>query len=321
MAGKKDKELALRIDQNVEACLGNNRFSSEDGFEKFKEDLKEEIYSSYMEEVEGYKKPFFTDPRGLESAISVMCNLRLKDFCKKRILQRISALTLRDEYTCSREVDCDPYDDKEEMQWDVSRHMSTCGFGEPVSGFNRTPEDVIMENEVKDIFDTQHQRLASRGTKGRLYFKVIEFYRDHFSEYKCKNDEISALSDFLNVSRQSAIDLKFQARNLFYREMNKVISLDEYREKVKQPKELQKRFKKISDKVLLKLYRTYVSEEGPITLRKSIKDYTQEEIERITINPSCVLPMRRRHLVPEKEVLKKSESIASYNRVQFNDAA
>ena len=260
MSPEKEKELEQRIFLDVEACLKNRGLIKmrngyehyAEGTKAFRDSMVEEIMESHKREKEGTKKPFFTGKKGLEKAIAIACNNRINGFWKKTIYRRIDMNSATDEYTVS--VQCNSIDSSE-LQVDVARPENVSSrFGEPLNLCNQSSQLALEESELFSAFKAALDRISQLGKNGKLYRKTIQFYLEDFDEKMSKEDEISALAEFLGVEREKAIITKYWARYFLKRDLSPFIDFDECSKSMKRNEELAAQFKKISDEDLLKSY-------------------------------------------------------------------
>ena len=262
MTTKRELELEQRIFLDVEACcrkrglikVQNGYEYYAEGAEAFQNNMVKEIMQSYKNEQVGKKKPYFTGPKGLETAIAIACNKRINGFWKNNFLQEINRNYCMDEYTISFQGDFDTFDDGSELRMDAARPENVSSrFGEPINGYNQTALLALEEFELLSALMAGLDRLVTIGTNGKLYRRTIQFYLEHFDEKMTKSDEISALSEFLGVDQNNAIITKYWARNFLKRDLSYLVDFDGCKKSMTQKRELAKRFKRISNEDLLKI--------------------------------------------------------------------
>jgi hypothetical protein len=260
MISSENSELARLIFSEVEACLKNRGLIKkldgyeyyDEGAEAFRDSMVEEFIKSSNEERAGEKKPFFSGKLGLEGAIAVASGKRINGFWKKTISRQIDMNSAIDEYTVSVQGSAI---DSSELQVDVARPENVSSrFGEPINLCNQSAQLALEEAELYSKFEAALDKLSSIGKNGKLYQKTIQFYLEDFDEKMSKKDEISALTAFLGVTRKKAKTIKHWALKFLKRELSPFIDFDECSKSMKRNKELAARFKKISDKDLLKSY-------------------------------------------------------------------
>jgi hypothetical protein len=264
MSPEQTNDLKLRIYLNVEACCRKRGLiKKQNGYETYEEGLEyfinkqvNEIYKIYQKEKTGGKKPFFAGPKGIEMAIDIACNNRINDFIRNKCLQRIYQRLSLDEYQVSIQGDFEHYNSSNSLQVDVARSENISRFGEPVKGYDQSPESVFEEAQLKEIFDREHEKLFYKGKDGPLYYKVIQFYLSGFNENLRKRDEILALSLFLGVNRTKAIEIKCRALKFLFQRLSESFDLGECKKIMRHKVALEKRFKKNSIKKLLEFYDT-----------------------------------------------------------------
>ena len=225
-----------------------------EGTEGFIDKQLDDISHSFQRELAGEKEPFFISEIGFEVAIKGACYLRMNNLFKKCYFQGIQQIYLKDEYIAFLNRDFDPFSCDGNKDWDVARIGNGNEFYEPVSGYNRTAESIVLEKEQKFNFDKALNEIGNKPKNGPLYRKAIEFYIDGHAEDLKKREEITALSEFLGVSRKEAIKIKYWALKLLEIEIAKTFPLDEYRAIMKQKSDLAISFKEISIEKLLEIY-------------------------------------------------------------------
>ena len=260
MSPEKGKELEHRIFSEVEACLKNrgliimrNGYEHyDDGTEALRDSMVEEIMESYRREKAGEKKPFFIGKLGLQGAIAVACWNRGNGLQKEFILRRIDMNSATDEYTVSVLGDAI---ERSEFQMDVARPENVSSrFGEPINLCNQSSQLALEESELFSAFKAALDRISEVGKNGKLYCRTIQFYLEEFDEEMSKKDEISALTEFLGVSRSRAKIAKHWALKFLKRELSPFIDFDRYENLMQRKREIAGRFKKISNDDLLESY-------------------------------------------------------------------
>ena len=268
MSPDQSNKLKLLIFLKIEACCRkkglikkhNGHEMYEEGLESFIDKLCDEIYNSYQKERAGEKKPFFTGPKGLKGAIGITCHKRINDFLiEKKYLRRIYERHSSEEYIFSLHGNFEPYNDANDKYVDVARAENLTRFGEPVKGYNQSPESILEEAELKEVFEKEHEKLLTKGKDGPLYYNAIEFYLYGHNANLHKKDEISALSAFLGVDRKKTIEVKCRARKYLFDRLSEWFELDKCKKSMQHKRELEKLFKKISYKKLLKICDTRYS--------------------------------------------------------------
>lgn len=258
-----EKELELRTFLNVEACMRNRGLIKtrngyefyEEGAESFQDKMVEEIIEKYKMEKAGKKPPYFTGKLGLESATAVACYKRANDHRKKNILQQIDMNSTIDEYTVSVQYDLDAFKDGSELLMEAARPENVSSrFGEPINVFNQSPLLALEELELLSAFWAALDRISLIDKNGKLYRRTIQFYLEDFDEKMSKKDEISALTEFLGVTRKKAITTKHWAQRFLKRELSPFINFDGCQKSMKKKRASATRFKKISNDGLLKSY-------------------------------------------------------------------
>jgi hypothetical protein len=157
-----------------------------------------------------------------------------------------------DEYTVSVQGNSI---DSSELQVDVARPENLSSrFGEPINFCNQSAQLALEEFELYSAFKAALDRISSIGKNGKLYSSTIQFYLEEFNEEMSKTDEISALAEFLGVSRSRAKIAKHWALKFLKRELSRFFDFDGYEKSMRRNRVIAKRFKKISNKNLLKSY-------------------------------------------------------------------
>jgi hypothetical protein len=216
--------------------------------------MVEEFIKSHNEERAGEKKPYFIGRLGLDRAIAVACNNRINDLQKKIILRRIDMKSAIDEYTVSVQGSAI---NSSELQVDVARPENVSSrFGEPINLCNQSAQLALEESELYSAFKAALDRLSAIGKNGKLYCRTIQFYLEEFDEEMSKKDEISALAEFLGVSRSRAKIAKHWALKFLKRELSHFIDFDGYENSMQRNRAIVGRFKKISKEKLLNSYDT-----------------------------------------------------------------
>jgi hypothetical protein len=284
----RNKKLRRRIFRKLESCckwgglikkIGGYEFYDEK-VEAFIKRFAKEIIKNYQKELAGLRKPFFTSPMGLEVAIEIAFRHRVNSLLRVIILERILRNLSVDEYIFS--LSWDPEDPDESMGClDAARQDNASSFPELPSGFNSEPADDIEEAWVRTVFEREHLALQRKGKDGPLLYKTITFYRDGHAEGLNKKSEIGALSEFLQVSRKRARELKHRARKLLFEAISKEVPLLEERVKLTRKRVVALRFKRQSNRTLLLAYSRERITREPVTLKESIRDYSPAEIAEL----------------------------------------
>lgn len=287
-----EKELRLRIFRKAEACCkwrglikrvtGCKKYYEifDEKVDAFIEEFVEEVFENYQAEKAGSRKPFFTDPMGLEKAVSIACNRRINNLIREIILQRILKGLSVGEYIFS--LVWDPEDnDEAEFSWDAARPDNLSSFPELPSGFNSNPADDFEEAWVRSLVEREHLKLQRKGKDGPLLYKVIAFYLKGCGEGLKKWEEISALSGFLQVDRKRARELKCRALFLFFIGISKEVPLKQAWKSYLQKRQLAQRFVRQSDRTLLLAYSKEREKKVSIPLKRSMQDYSPAEIAEL----------------------------------------
>jgi hypothetical protein len=128
-------------------------------------------------------------------------------------------------------------------------------FEEPMSGLNQSPEGILEEKELLLAFREAHENLKTIGKNGKLYYKTILFYLEEYDEDMPKEAEITALANYLGVSRKKSIISRHWAFRFLERELVlHNINLEECRKSMRKKRVLAEQFKKISERALLEAY-------------------------------------------------------------------
>jgi hypothetical protein len=267
----------------IKRVAGNKTYyeTHDERVEAFIEKFAEEIFEDYQAELAGLRKPFFTGPKGLERAISIACNHRINTLIREIILQRILKSLSMDEYIFSLVWDQED-NDESAFFWDAARPDNMSSFPESPSGFNSNPADDFEEAWVRSVIEKEHLKLEGKGKDGPLLHKVIVFYLDGHAESLNKWEEISALSNFLQVDRKRARELKCRGLFLFFKGISKDLPVKEAWKSFWHRRKLAKRFARQSDRVLLSTYSREREKKDPIPVKSSIKDYSAAEIAELS---------------------------------------
>lgn len=285
MNAREKDALRLRIYINVAELSKsrglikkNGRFETYmEGLEGFIDKLCDDIFKRYLDEKAGKKKPFYTHKRGLESAISVCFHKRKNTFFKNKYLGRyLESLSLED-FIIAYE---DDEESDEEPMMIASKMENTSDFRNPIVGFNRTPENCVIEKDLQMYFHKAWEKLKGKGKV--LHSAVIEFFWEHYDPVMKKHEMITALTKYLKVSRKKAIQIKHQALQFIFKEISKNFDLKSTMQEMRKKRALAEKFKKISFADLSKSIRKPANEVQVYTIKSSINEYSPEEIAEMT---------------------------------------
>ena len=270
----KTNELRLQIETYIHDYLSmkglSDRFSQE-----FTEKLANEFLEDIKQEEAGTRKPLFTGPKGLMKTVFSCTWRRLNNLFCEEYLQQILRSTAFDEYVISRSYN----GDGKIIDADAARiDNSYFWFGEPASMLTNPADFALEEKELLHRFNSAHSSLLNKGRNGKLMYDCICFYRDGWHCGLKKGEEIFDLADALHLSRERASQIKCQA----FKQLRQALDLDEDLKHLRQKQKAAKKFRKISNKNLLKsYYRADTSEPRYTTIKASIAEYSQEELDQI----------------------------------------
>ena len=310
------KELELGIFLNVEACYRRKGLIKKNvnSIETYKEGVQssiekqiKDVLESYQDELAGKKKPFFIDKKGFFTMVRISTYLRINTYYHEYYLQKTNRSLSLDEYIFSSHGYAAPYDDGSDKYVEIARPENSSRFTELMSGINRSPEEMIAEAQTIETFNRCLENLSRASKNGPIYYKIILFYRDEYHEGLTKAEEISTLATSIGRSHKETSVLKYHAMNRLYKALRKLIPLEEARSDMQHRTELELSFKKISDLALREIYHRDSQEPDTSFPVKSLKDFTEAELDEIRRNHCCPDSPYYQPIKPRK--IKKSTLI------------
>ncbi|WP_457572512.1 hypothetical protein [Desulfovulcanus sp.] len=207
------QEVRLKAFLTLTEIAAKSWLRHHDGFNSFVDQLWNEIARNIQAELHGQRKPWLII--NLDLAIRKIWANRIKDFNKKEIFHKATACVGTDFIRGRSQVfEGGGITAFHPDLLEVGAEFATPVYlDEPPSGYNQSPEEVCLHNELNLIFLESIDRVASNNCSrnGELYKRVLQIIYHHQLVNGSKAQLIDIISESLGISRQRAAQLKHHA--------------------------------------------------------------------------------------------------------------